>query len=137
MAHSTRTPPRSRRPFRIALAILGVCTISPLLAACAINPGPENMEDGASVLPNGSASSTGSADMPAPNACMSPEEGCPCDQPGTEIACKGSATHDGNYTTCPEGKRECASNGVWGPCKWPHAYIGGNGSAAQAPGHHH
>ena len=138
MSHSTRTPLFSRRPLRVALAFLGVCAMAPLLVACVVTPGSENMEDGASVLPNASASSSGTADMPtAPNACMTPSDGCPCDQPGTEVACKGTPTHDGNYTTCPEGKRECTSDGVWGPCKWPHAYIGGQQGAGPAPSHHH
>jgi hypothetical protein len=107
---------------RTILSILGACLLPPILVACLAPTGPENLVDTASAL--GSSESSGEAGAPAIRpVCFWPAEGCPCDQPGLEVLCRGGTTRDGDYVTCPAGRRTCSSEGVWGPCRWPHEYV--------------
>lgn len=47
--------------------------------------------------------------------CLTPEEGCPCDAPGTIVDCGEVVRRTGDYVSCSIGKRACNA-GAWGAC---------------------
>jgi hypothetical protein len=100
------------------VAVLAVILGSPFFVACIATPGDPSMGDGADMSePSPSSSDTATS-------CANSGEGCPCDEPGQVIECKGPTVRDGNYVTCPAGKRTCSSDGAWGPCVAPKSYVG-------------
>ena len=47
--------------------------------------------------------------------CVTPNEGCPCDEPGKLVECGKVKYQSGDYVACQMGKRTCAG-GRWGAC---------------------
>ena len=97
------------------LSILGALALLHVQSGCAMQAGPPELS-----TTEGEGTTLPTAPM---DPCASPREGCPCDTPGAEIACKGGTTRDGDYVTCPDGKRTCSVDGTWGECRWPHRYV--------------
>ncbi len=111
---------------------VGAALVVTVLGAMALGgcsgegPTSDGLHDGAdtSTAVSGSASkddtAAPAASAPLPQAppaaaeCATPDQGCPCDQPGEVVACHGPVLRDGNYTTC-DGLRACVK-GAWGPC---------------------
>ena len=50
-----------------------------------------------------------------PNACATPQMGCPCTA-GSVVACGKKVSGDSNFIYCYQGKRECGPSGVYGDC---------------------
>jgi hypothetical protein len=115
----------------VLLTLLTAAWCAPLLIGCVASSGPETLGDGAS---NGST-----MESPDPaTACSQPAEGCPCDEPGAKVDCRGATIHDGSYVTCPAGKRTCTNEGTWGPCVSPSKYVPVPSAApANSGGHKH
>ncbi len=51
-----------------------------------------------------------------PSYCATPQEGCPCNVPGTAVECGKVEQRSGDYVTCSAGYRTCGA-GTWGPCE--------------------
>ncbi len=49
-----------------------------------------------------------------PEACTTPNEGCPCSEPGRVVDCGHLTEKHGSYVTCSLGKRTCGA--TWGAC---------------------
>lgn len=88
---------RRSRPIVRALALLAV---GASVAAC----GSERPAAG-----DGTGSST-----VAP-VCVTPQDGCPCNDPGASIECGTVERRSGDYVTCSMGYRTCGA-GKWGSC---------------------
>jgi hypothetical protein len=99
------------------VAVLAVLLGSPCLVACIVTPGEATLADGADL------SEPAPSGTEMPSTCAAGGEGCPC-EPGQVIECKGPTVRDGNYVTCPAGKRTCSSDGTWGTCVAPKSYVG-------------
>jgi hypothetical protein len=54
-------------------------------------------------------------EVPNPDACSTPQEGCTCDDENEVVEC-GIPRKSEGYTSCTMGERVC-SGGVWGPCE--------------------
>lgn len=52
----------------------------------------------------------------AVDPCASPNEGCTCEVPGEVADCGQVKIQIDNYSTCYEGSRLCAADGMWGAC---------------------
>lgn len=52
---------------------------------------------------------------PGTSACATPQEGCPCNVPGTSVECGAIKSTDGDTVTCSMGLRTCGA-GAWGAC---------------------
>jgi len=50
-----------------------------------------------------------------PHSCATPNTGCPCETEGASAACGRVERVSGDYISCSEGKRTCAS-GTWSEC---------------------
>ncbi len=48
-------------------------------------------------------------------SCSTPQEGCPCSEPGKSIECGKVDQRSGDYVTCSMGYRTCGA-GTWGAC---------------------
>lgn len=48
-------------------------------------------------------------------SCATPQEGCPCSEPGKAIECGKVEQRAGDYVTCSMGYRTCGA-GKWGAC---------------------
>lgn len=53
---------------------------------------------------------------PSQVRCGTPEVGCPCSTPGTEVDCGKVERRAGDYVACSVGKRACQASGTWGAC---------------------
>lgn len=53
---------------------------------------------------------------PKGSSCETPNDGCPCDDPGVEVDCGKVYRYSGEYLTCSDGLRTCGENGEWGEC---------------------
>jgi hypothetical protein len=88
-----------------------VCVAAAMAAALALlssgcgNTPPDALGEG-----QGSGASSGGGPT-----CATPNQGCPCSDPGEEVACGTVEQRSGNYVTCSEGTRTCET-GAWGPC---------------------
>ncbi len=51
-----------------------------------------------------------------PNACSTPNDGCPCDGPATVVDCGRVDEKFGNYVQCSIGRRTCGADHRWGTC---------------------
>ena len=90
-----------------------IASIGPLLASgllCAVLAGC-----GASQNPDSSGGSTGVDGGVGGGSCATPNQGCPCSDPGQTAACGEVVQNSGGYVTCSEGTRTC-DNGTWGTC---------------------
>lgn len=58
----------------------------------------------------GGTNSTGPVD-----ACATPNEGCPCDEPGKVVDCGHIELRSGDYVSCTMGRRTCMG-ATWGAC---------------------
>jgi hypothetical protein len=65
--------------------------------------------------PSAAGGGTTSHEVPNPNACQTPQEGCECDDENEVVEC-GIPRKSEGYTSCTMGERVC-SGGVWGPCE--------------------
>lgn len=54
--------------------------------------------------------------QPDPAKCGTPQMGCPCDTPGTKVACGKHISGAVDFVYCYEGSRECLPTGVYGDC---------------------
>lgn len=62
------------------------------------------------------ASASGGAPTPgAPPSCATPNEGCPCDDPGAVVDCGKVVEHFNDFVLCAAGKRTCEGD-RWGEC---------------------
>jgi hypothetical protein len=95
--------PRHRHLIGSVAAILAVGTAA--LLACSQDTGLDA---------TGAGSGTGGGN--ATNACASPNDGCPCDTPGTTIDCGYIKREGEGFRTCGMGKRTCGSGKSWGAC---------------------
>lgn len=59
---------------------------------------------------------TAGSDSGAVDLCAAPREGCPCETPGSTVACGDVETKVDEYVSCSEGSRLCKSSGTWGNC---------------------
>lgn len=87
----------------VALAAVGACCAI-AMGACGQTPGAED-ETGIFGHPDDGTS------------CNTPNEACPCDQPGVEVECGHVKRISGNYASCSIGKRQCLEGNVWGACE--------------------
>jgi len=53
--------------------------------------------------------------QPTPEACATPNEGCPCPTAGATAECGHVKQQSGDYVACSMGTRTC-NGGSWGPC---------------------
>jgi hypothetical protein len=51
-----------------------------------------------------------------PGACSTPQEGCPCDQPGQVVECGVTKKTSGDYVSCAMGERTCGDDDQWQGC---------------------
>jgi hypothetical protein len=63
--------------------------------------------------PNGASPGTTSSGRP--NTCATPNDGCPCDEPGTVVDCGKTLQQIGDFVMCAAGKRTCFGD-RWGEC---------------------
>ena len=64
----------------------------------------------------GAASSGGSIANGAGGSCATPQTGCACDEPGTQVPCGVHLTGDDHFVFCYEGVRSCLASKVYGEC---------------------
>ncbi len=50
------------------------------------------------------------------DVCGTPNEGCPCDEPGQVVNCGEVVARSDDYVSCSMGTRTCEEGGNWGKC---------------------
>ena len=94
-------------PDRVSLSpYLRALLALPLLLACSKAPRADGTPDGQSLPPQ--------ADIV--DACVTPNTGCACDEPGRVVNCGEVVARSDQYVSCSMGSRTCDSNGKWGTC---------------------
>ena len=104
--------PRRQRERYLTAVLLGCAIATLAVVACG-----DHERRVPSVHVFGGAGGPGSIDT-----CASPNEGCPCEDEGTELDCGKLREQFDDYVTCQMGTRTC-ENGQWGACRgdrvWP------------------
>jgi len=78
------------------------------LGACGSPSNPDNV-----------GTTNGGDDVTVGGGCGVPAKGCPCAPDGLTQSCE-EVIHNGNYTTCAQGKLTC-TGGTWSACVTSHA----------------
>jgi len=58
-------------------------------------------------------------DLPSGTSCATPNDDCPCDEPGKVVDCGKVTFTSGDYVTCSIGRRTCIGS-RWGECVGDH-----------------
>jgi hypothetical protein len=99
----------------VLLIMLSTALSAGLATACGGAPDSHSLQDGVTNTVS-QKSATGEPTAPAPgSACAVADEGCPCENEGAAMDCKGPKIHIGDYTSCLPGKRFCV-DGQWSEC---------------------
>ena len=95
----TKSTPRLRYKW-----VLGIVATTALTIGACGTEGPDSAD----------WSGTGSLGDSS-SRCGTPNEGCPCDEPGDTVDCGEVKHRSGDYVSCSIGKRQCIG-GRWGAC---------------------
>ena len=64
----------------------------------------------------------GDGKLPTATYCGTPNEGCPCDEPGKIVDCGSVKIQSGDQVSCSMGTRTCEA-GRWGACNGNHIVV--------------
>jgi hypothetical protein len=99
---SAPTAPHARRGAFVASVVIFGIALTLWSAGCSSRPDPA----GDGTLLGGAPGSS----------CGTPNEDCPCDQPGAVVECGSVEQRSGDYVTCAMGHRSCDGT-RWGACQ--------------------